>query len=91
MPVRVIRQFAPLDAYDARLDGKAWHEVLGFDQGAIQMAIGVIVPAEMRRAIEVLSTKVASELRKAGQAAPLTGMCAAGGRVMASLSSCDSC
>ena len=54
------------------------------------MAIGVIDPAEMMRAIEVLSTKVASELRKMGQAAPLTGMCAASGRVMASLSSCDS-
>lgn len=41
-------------------------EDLGFDRVSIQMAIGVIDHAEMMRAIEVLGTKVAPELRKAG-------------------------
>ncbi|OWU82350.1 luciferase [Oceanicola sp. 22II-s10i] len=41
-------------------------EDLGFDRVCIQMAIGVIDHAEMLKAIEVLGTKVAPELRKAG-------------------------
>ncbi|EPX76064.1 Atu2307/SP_0267 family LLM class monooxygenase [Salipiger mucosus] len=41
-------------------------EDLGFDRVTIQMAIGVIEHAEMLKAIEVLGTKVAPELRKAG-------------------------
>ncbi len=41
-------------------------EDLGFDRVMMQMAIGVIDHAEMMRAIEVLGTKVAPELRKAG-------------------------
>lgn len=39
---------------------------LGFDRVMIQMAIGVIEHKEMLKAIEVLGTKVAPELRKAG-------------------------
>ncbi|MCA0922704.1 Atu2307/SP_0267 family LLM class monooxygenase [Pseudooceanicola nanhaiensis] len=39
---------------------------LGFDRVTIQMAIGIIDHAEMLKAIEVLGTKVAPELRKAG-------------------------
>ena len=41
-------------------------EDLGFDRVSIQMAIGVIDHKEMLKAIEVLGTKVAPELRKAG-------------------------
>ncbi len=41
-------------------------EDLGFDRVTMQMAIGVIDHAEMMKAIEVLGTKVAPELRKAG-------------------------
>lgn len=41
-------------------------EDLGFDRVLIQMAIGVIDHAEMMKAIEVLGTKVAPALRKAG-------------------------
>ena len=41
-------------------------EDLGFDRVTIQMAIGVIDHAEMLKAIEVLGTQVAPELRKAG-------------------------
>jgi len=41
-------------------------EVLGFDRVLIQMAIGVIDHAEMLKAIELVGTKVAPELRKAG-------------------------
>ncbi|WP_353472385.1 LLM class flavin-dependent oxidoreductase [Salipiger sp. H15] len=41
-------------------------EDLGFDRVTIQMAIGVIEHREMLKAIEVLGTKVAPELRKAG-------------------------
>ncbi|KGM50483.1 LLM class flavin-dependent oxidoreductase [Pseudooceanicola atlanticus] len=41
-------------------------EDLGFDRVTIQMAIGVIEHKEMLKAIEVLGTKVAPELRKAG-------------------------
>ena len=41
-------------------------EDLGFDRVCIQMAIGVIDHKEMLKAIEVLGTKVAPELRKAG-------------------------
>ncbi|WP_417675043.1 Atu2307/SP_0267 family LLM class monooxygenase [Pseudodonghicola sp.] len=41
-------------------------EDLGFDRVSIQMAIGVIEHKEMLKAIEVLGTKVAPELRKAG-------------------------
>ncbi|MGR3584742.1 MAG: LLM class flavin-dependent oxidoreductase, partial [Pseudooceanicola nanhaiensis] len=40
-------------------------EDLGFDRVGIQMAIGIIDHAEMMKAIEVLGTKVAPELRKA--------------------------
>ncbi|PJE27908.1 probable oxidoreductase, LLM family [Pseudooceanicola antarcticus] len=39
-------------------------EDLGFDRVTIQMAIGIIDHAEMLKAIEVLGTKVAPELRK---------------------------
>ncbi|SNR24977.1 Atu2307/SP_0267 family LLM class monooxygenase [Puniceibacterium sediminis] len=41
-------------------------EDLGFDRVSIQMAIGVIEHSTMMKAIEVLGTKVAPELRKAG-------------------------
>ncbi|GGG74910.1 monooxygenase [Salipiger pallidus] len=41
-------------------------EDLGFDRVTIQMAIGVIDHKEMMKAIEVLGTKVAPELRRAG-------------------------
>ncbi|MCR8546448.1 LLM class flavin-dependent oxidoreductase [Salipiger sp. P9] len=41
-------------------------EDLGFDRVSIQMAIGVIDHADMMKAIEVLGTRVAPELRKAG-------------------------
>ncbi|KAA2313437.1 LLM class flavin-dependent oxidoreductase [Pseudooceanicola sediminis] len=41
-------------------------EDLGFDRVTIQMAIGVIAQKDMLKAIEVLGTKVAPELRKAG-------------------------
>ncbi|SDG23898.1 Atu2307/SP_0267 family LLM class monooxygenase [Alloyangia pacifica] len=41
-------------------------EDLGFDRVTIQMGIGVIEHAEMLKAIEVLGTRVAPELRKAG-------------------------
>ncbi|MEC7763297.1 MAG: LLM class flavin-dependent oxidoreductase [Pseudomonadota bacterium] len=41
-------------------------EDLGFDRVLIQMAIGIIDHAEMLKAIEVLGTKVAPELRAAG-------------------------
>lgn len=41
-------------------------EDLGFDRFSIQMAIGVIEHQEMLKAIEVLGTHVAPELRKAG-------------------------
>ncbi|NIZ10080.1 Atu2307/SP_0267 family LLM class monooxygenase [Pseudooceanicola sp. HF7] len=41
-------------------------EDIGFDRVTMQMAIGVIDHAEMMKAIEVLGTKVAPELRKAG-------------------------
>ena len=41
-------------------------EDLGFDRVTIQMAIGVIEQSEMLKAIEVLGTRVAPELRKAG-------------------------
>ncbi|MAC77666.1 MAG: LLM class flavin-dependent oxidoreductase [Rhodobacteraceae bacterium] len=41
-------------------------EDLGFDRVLIQMAIGVIEHREMLKAIEVLGTQVAPELRKAG-------------------------
>ena len=41
-------------------------EDLGFDRVTIQMAIGQIEHAEMLKAIELLGTKVAPELRKAG-------------------------
>ncbi|APZ51485.1 LLM class flavin-dependent oxidoreductase [Salipiger abyssi] len=41
-------------------------EDLGFDRVSMQMAIGVIEHSEMLKAIEVLGTKVAPELRKAG-------------------------
>jgi alkanesulfonate monooxygenase SsuD/methylene tetrahydromethanopterin reductase-like flavin-dependent oxidoreductase (luciferase family) len=41
-------------------------EDLGFDRVGIQMAIGIIEHREMMKAIEVLGTKVAPELRKAG-------------------------
>ncbi|MGY9048833.1 luciferase [Puniceibacterium antarcticum] len=41
-------------------------EDLGFDRISIQMAIGVIEHSTMMKAIEVLGTKVAPELRKAG-------------------------
>ncbi|WP_010138656.1 LLM class flavin-dependent oxidoreductase [Oceanicola sp. S124] len=39
-------------------------EDLGFDRVTIQMAIGIIEHSEMLKAIEVLGTKVAPELRK---------------------------
>lgn len=41
-------------------------EDLGFDRVGIQMAIGIIDHGEMMKAIEVLGTQVAPELRKAG-------------------------
>ncbi|MBT9383149.1 LLM class flavin-dependent oxidoreductase [Pseudooceanicola sp. CBS1P-1] len=41
-------------------------EDLGFDRVVMQMAIGVIDQKEMLKAIEVLGTKVAPELRRAG-------------------------
>ena len=41
-------------------------EDLGFDRVTIQMAIGIIDHREMLKAIEVLGTRVAPELRKAG-------------------------
>ena len=41
-------------------------EDLGFDRVLIQMAIGIIDHSEMMKAIEVLGTKVAPELRRAG-------------------------
>ncbi|WP_375687862.1 LLM class flavin-dependent oxidoreductase [Pseudooceanicola sp. LIPI14-2-Ac024] len=41
-------------------------EDLGFDRVCLQMAIGIIDHKEMLKAIEVLGTKVAPELRKAG-------------------------
>lgn len=40
-------------------------EDIGFDRVLIQMAIGVIDHSEMMKAIEILGTKVAPELRKA--------------------------
>lgn len=39
---------------------------LGFDRVSIQMAIGIIEHKEMLKAIELLGTRVAPELRKAG-------------------------
>ncbi|MBV7408130.1 LLM class flavin-dependent oxidoreductase [Maritimibacter sp. DP1N21-5] len=41
-------------------------DALGFDRFLIQMAIGIIDHKEMMKAIEVLGTKVAPALRKAG-------------------------
>jgi probable LLM family oxidoreductase len=43
----------------------AAHEVFGFDRFLIQMAIGVIEHAKLMKAIEILGTRVAPELRKA--------------------------
>ncbi len=46
----------------------AAHEIFGFDRMLIQMAIGVYDHAHLMKAIELLGTKVAPELRKATQA-----------------------
>lgn len=43
----------------------AAHEVFGMDRFLIQMAIGVMEHAKLMKAIEVLGTKVAPEVRKA--------------------------
>ena len=43
----------------------AAHEIFGFDRFLIQMAIGVFDHARLMRAIEILGTKVAPQLRKA--------------------------
>ncbi len=45
----------------------AAHEIFGFDRMLIQMAIGVYDHAHLMKAIELLGTKVAPELRKATQ------------------------
>lgn len=42
----------------------AMNEVLGFDRFLIQMAIGVLEHSKLMRAIEILGTKVAPEVRK---------------------------
>jgi hypothetical protein len=41
------------------------HEVFGFDRFLLQMAIGVFDHIKLMRAIELLGTRVAPELRKA--------------------------
>ena len=43
----------------------ATHEIFGFDRFLIQMAIGVIDHLKLMRAIEILGTRVAPEVRKA--------------------------
>ncbi len=43
----------------------AHYEIFGFDRILIQMAIGIFDHAQMMKAIELLGTKVAPELRKA--------------------------
>lgn len=43
----------------------AVHEIFGFDRILIQMAIGVFDHAKLMRAIEILGTEVAPQLRKA--------------------------
>ena len=43
----------------------AMHEVFGFDRFLLQMAIGVFDHIKLMRAIELLGTRVAPELRKA--------------------------
>jgi probable LLM family oxidoreductase len=43
----------------------AAHEIFGFDRFLIQMAIGVMDHVKLMRAIEVLGTRVAPEVRKA--------------------------
>ena len=43
----------------------AMHEVFGFDRFLLQMAIGVLDHIKLMRAIELLGTRVAPELRKA--------------------------
>ena len=43
----------------------AHHEIFGFDRILIQMAIGVMDHSQLLKAIEILGTKVAPELRKA--------------------------
>ncbi len=48
----------------------AHHEIFGFDRILIQMAIGVMDHGKLMKAIELLGTKVAPELRKAAAAAP---------------------
>jgi probable LLM family oxidoreductase len=56
----------------------AAHEVFGFDRFLIQMAIGVIDHGKLMKAIEILGTRVAPELRKA-VAAPVAGGAARAG------------
>jgi alkanesulfonate monooxygenase SsuD/methylene tetrahydromethanopterin reductase-like flavin-dependent oxidoreductase (luciferase family) len=46
----------------------AHYEIFGFDRILIQMAIGIFDHAQMMKAIELLGTKVAPELRKAAAA-----------------------
>jgi probable LLM family oxidoreductase len=48
----------------------AHYEIFGFDRILIQMAIGVMDHAKLMKAIELLGTRVAPELRKAKAAAP---------------------
>ncbi len=55
----------------------AAHEVFGFDRFLIQMAIGVIEHGKLMKAIEILGTRVAPELRKA-VAGPAGGAARAG-------------
>jgi len=43
----------------------AAHEVFSFDRILIQMAIGVLDHLKLMRAIEIMGTKVAPEVRKA--------------------------
>ncbi len=43
----------------------AHHEIFGFDRFVIQMAIGVMDHAKLMKAIEILGTRVAPEVRKA--------------------------
>jgi alkanesulfonate monooxygenase SsuD/methylene tetrahydromethanopterin reductase-like flavin-dependent oxidoreductase (luciferase family) len=56
----------------------AAHEVFGFDRFLIQMAIGVIDHGRLMKAIELLGTRVAPELRKA-VAGPVAGGAARAG------------
>jgi hypothetical protein len=56
----------------------AAHEVFGFDRFLIQMAIGVLDHGRLMKAIELLGTRVAPEVRKA-VATPVAGGAARAG------------